>query len=536
MMSMGHRQGLGLVIGGLVSYALNAWAVTLWSGEFGTALALAMLAIHAGLVLTGMLVAWALRRWQWRPVEALQAQVIDLGQGRFVQKPQPEVPEWQPLAKEINVAAARLQVMFRERNQEISSLLEHVNQDPVTELASRVYFMDRLRTCLAGNEGEAFSTGACMILRVDDLAGFNQRVGRSRADDLLRAVASLLRLRVAKLGEATSVARLNGADFAVLAPAVAPEAFQSWLVELSGAVDGLRGQLLSDRPCLAWLGATTYTPGDAPAEVMARADAMVQTCETTREPWRMSTSAQPLHSIAMADWRVVIEDALESGRITMGLYEVVRADGQLLHLEASARLTMPDGRCLSGAEIIPPAVRIGRTVDIDLRVVSLALEHIRRTGQPVAVNIAPGSVSRPAFCARLLTLLTASRDSAAHLSLEVDEWILRDNRQALGHLAAALVPLGTRLGIDHVFEQLPSLTGLGAMPLHYLKLDSRLVHLVDSPGSRRYMEICLSIAHAEGLRVVATGVDHPEVMDQMLALGMDGCTGPAVSRRVTEPA
>ena len=533
-MNMWRRMLAVLAAGFVAASALDAWLVARAAAEPGFALTLWLVAAHAAVAIVTGLAAWWLRRWALRPLGDLQAQVIELGQGRFNERRQPAVPEWQPLAKELNVAASRLQLLFREHHQKIGNLLEHVNQDPVTLLASRVHFIERLQAGLA--EGDDAAAGIVLIVRVDDLAGFNQRAGRSRGDDLLRAVAVLLRLRVAALAvDGVSVARLNGADFAVLAPAIDANRFQPWLAELARAVDGLRADLLTDRPYAAWLGATTYTPGETPSEVMARADAMLQTCETTRTPWRLTTQSNPLHAMTMAEWRLLIEDALEGGRITMGMFEVRSRSGETLHLEASVRLRLPDGRRLRGADIIPPAIRTGRTVDIDLRIVLLALEHIRRSGIPVSVNLAPASVVRPAFVSRLRVMLASAGGSAAKLSLEVDESILRENRPALAALAGMLVPFGTRLGIDHLFERLSDIPGLGAMPLHYLKLDGRVLGLNDGPGARQYLDLCVALGHAEGLLVIATGIADDAALSRIGVANVDGCTGPAVRRLQLAP-
>lgn len=518
-----------LALAGLLdAVLLHAW------GQGGARLGWTLAGAH---VLTAMAAGLALLRGRRRLLQALGAlatQTDDLGEGRFSELRQPPVRELQPLAKALNVASARLRALLDDREQRLGALREHVDHDTITGLGSGVFFASQLQARLA--EAGPRSAGALAVVRVDDLLGLNRRLGRERADELLRAVAALLRLRLAPLGPKAVAARLNGADFAVLVPGVEAAVFTRWLSQLARALDGLRTDLLTDRPQTAWVGATTYAGGDDAEQVMSRADAMLQACERVRAPWKLTTAAHPLHSLATSEWRTLIESALDTGRITLQPFDVMAPDLGLLHHEAMVRLQLPDGRTLAGEDIVPPATRTGRTVDIDLRVVDLALAFIAEHGMPVAVNVSPHSAGRPSFVSRLAALLDAAGDDAALLSLELDEAVLIDGRDDLQHLAAVLAPHGTQLGIDHFQDRLTDLPGLGAMRLHYVKLDAGcLRRLHGGAGGRRFVELCRAICRAEGLRVIACGVDTETDFAAARSLKLDGYTGQAVRRGLPVP-
>ena len=52
---------------------------------------------------------------------------------------------------------------------------------------------------------------------------------------------------------------------------------------------------------------------------------------------------------------------------------MVGAAGQVVHREASLRLTLVDGTVLNDTQVMPPSARTGRTADLDLRLIELAL-------------------------------------------------------------------------------------------------------------------------------------------------------------------
>jgi len=91
---------------------------------------------------------------------------------------------------------------------ELRYLADH---DPLTALLNRRAFRTRLDTYVnfAARYG---GRGAMMVIDVDGLKGFNDRLGHQQGDNLIRRVAVKLRERV----RATDiVARLSGDEFAV---------------------------------------------------------------------------------------------------------------------------------------------------------------------------------------------------------------------------------------------------------------------------------------------------------------------------------
>src|SRR5205814_432721 len=155
-----------------------------------------------------------------------------------------------------NVMVVKIAAQIADRDRRLGELHAEVSVDELTGLASRGQFMERLGAVLqeAGN-----GTGGVALLRIDDLAGLNQRAGRERTDALLKAVAILLRTRALRLQrEGVLVARLNGADFALLAPSVPAGAMDDWAKDLATGLQGLKQQQLTDRPRVGWIAASGF--------------------------------------------------------------------------------------------------------------------------------------------------------------------------------------------------------------------------------------------------------------------------------------
>ncbi len=439
-------------------------------------------AAHSAAVLAAL---WALRRWALAPRADLLAQIEAVSGGRFEPRVQGPVAEWVPLACALNIMVARVGLLLAERDQRLGALRAEVSLDDLTGLASRLPFMEQLAQALGLAAGSAASAdGGVVLLRLNDLAGLNQRAGRERADELLKAVATLLRTRSARLrSEHALAARLNGADLALLIPAVSADVLETWAGELAAALPALRQLSLSDRQPVAWVAATTWRAGESVGDVMARADRTLQSCEAGSDAWRMTTAAQAEVIYGVAQWRTLIDEALATGRVTLSLQRVNAADGRLHHHEASLRMAVPGGAVLTGADVLPAALRTARTADVELRGVELALARIAAGAAPLIFSLSAQSVLRPSFLSRLTTVLSDAAQGAAGLWLQVDASGEHELASLITPLAAAVHGHGVRLGLHRFGLHGSQLAQFGGLGLSFLQLDAAQFNVGGAGGA-----------------------------------------------------
>lgn len=492
--------------------------------------ALAPLAVAAGVWLQS-------RRRERAELEGLAAQVRAISEGRFEQRMQPPQASLQPLARAINVTAAQLAQLFAERDAQVGALRNEAERDPLTGLASRAPFMARVADRVAD---EGASSGMLAILRLHDLAGLNRRFGRDRGTELLLSVAALLRLRAVRFertagasgaGEPVAVARLNGADFGLLLPPAAPGAAEAWLADLVRALRGLPVLAGAGQGRAGWIGASRWRPGESMADLMARADAMLQACETADVDWRCAEPEQE-GVMSIARWRVALEDALGTGRVSLALHAVEDRSGSRVLMHAVPVIELPDGRCLEGDEFVAPAARCMRRPDVDLRVVELAVDALGREEGAIQVEVGWESALRPNFLLRLATVLERAGPAAARLLLAVD---VRAGRHAglapLAPLFDVLRRHGVRAALDGVDGPLGDLNELDRLGLTSLVLDGAMSTGIAAPaaaGQRQLATILVEVAHAQGLRVAARGVEDPRDLRCLWELGIDQASGPAL--------
>lgn len=505
-MSIGSatRRAAGVIACGFaLSAALNGWLfhLTLTSSQMGGLLLAHGIAACATLVALGFVSRW----WQ-RGGEPLIAQLDAAGQGRIVERVQDGAVEWEALGRSINVALTRIKAQIDDRDRRLGELHAEISVDPVTGLAARAQFMDRLAMLLRDPDQEI--TGGMVLLRVDDLAGLNQRAGRERADELLKQIATLLRTRALRLDEAGgTVARLNGADFAVIVPRATADAMEAWTRELADALHGLKQRELTDRPRVGWLAASVFHGGETLGAVMSRVDQALQSVEADGTAWQMArATTRRGPAVSLAQWRNLIDEALVTGRVDLALTAVTAIHDGLVHQLARVTLQSAQGRVFAADEVLPAALRTARIADVDLRVVELALARIAGSGDEIAIRISPRSAERPSFVRSVDDALAVAGALAARLWVEFD---IEGERQAagvLGPLAAVLARHGVHIGIRRVVAPPEDMGLLRKLGVGYLRLAPSLCTGLASDGSagkRLLLQMMAELGGSEGLRVLA---------------------------------
>jgi EAL domain-containing protein (putative c-di-GMP-specific phosphodiesterase class I)/GGDEF domain-containing protein len=527
------RQALAAAAGPVAALEVDAGAAR-WAEAVG---ALVQAVVLAGLALL-LLVMLALRLafgWALGPLATFTRQLHALGERRFVFEPQPQLREWVPLSKTINVMIGRVQAMLEEKQSEIKDVREELDHDPLTGASSRSRFMREMTRAL--DDAEAPPSGSVVIVHVHGLGEMNRLAGRARADDFLRAVAVTIRSRLYRFSpRQPTLGRLNGSDFGILLEGIEGSALVDWLEGVSDGLRQLHTDRVSDTEYVAWIGASTYVSGETTSEVLARVDAMTGASETRREPFCITSPAQPMHYIAIAQWRVLIENALDTGRVTLDYYPVVGIGNQIVHMEAVLRMAGPDGTVMPASAFIPPAIRTARILDLDLRALELALLRLETDPTPLAINMSPHSLTRPFFVRQVDELLQKAGDRAKRLWIEVSELGLIEHPGDLERFSTMVRARGVKLGVDHFGIAFSALPTLHHLLVDYVKLDQRFcVNLSSSLGQQQFVRQVVDLCSSMSIKVFGQGIRRGIDADSMLAMGVTAVTGPAISGVADEP-
>jgi EAL domain-containing protein (putative c-di-GMP-specific phosphodiesterase class I) len=153
----------------------------------------------------------------------------------------------------------------------------------------------------------------------------------------------------------------------------------------------------------------------------------------------------------------------------------------------------------------------------------------------LSFNISARHFARPDFFARLRSAIARSGAPISLLELELTEAMaMKSGPAALAQLAA-LRAEGAAVALDDFGTGLSNLGRLRDLPLDRIKLDPCLVHDVDtSEMARTVVTALIHLVHGLGCQVVAEGVERPEQLDVLRAVGCDTVQGHLFAHPMSE--
>ncbi|RYF03160.1 MAG: EAL domain-containing protein, partial [Oxalobacteraceae bacterium] len=141
------------------------------------------------------------------------------------------------------------------------------------------------------------------------------------------------------------------------------------------------------------------------------------------------------------------------------------------------------------------------------------------------------------FCIRVIDGLRRHGLPPSSLALEITESALMQNPKVAQATLRALHAAGVRLAIDDFGTGYSSLTYLQSLPVQVVKIDQGFIRGIESDERKRSLvSAMIKLAHDLGHRVVAEGVETPEVMRVLERVGCDEAQGYLYARPMPPPA
>ncbi|VVO31936.1 cyclic di-GMP receptor LapD [Pseudomonas fluorescens] len=483
------------------------------------------------LLLCGLLSAvfggWLLRR-QLRPLDSMVNQAEAISKREFLSLPQlPRTPELKRVVLAMNQMVEKLKGLFAEEAARSEKLRAESYQDSLTGLANRRLLDEQLTEQLLVTEQS--SAGHLLMLRVNDLAGLNQRLGGQRTDDLIKAIGELLKRLTQQLDRRHWLAARNrGGEFSLLAPGLDSKDAARLAAEISATLENLRLTGASDSMPVAHLGIVAYQPGELAGTVLLRLDqALTQAQRHPERPWAHLAHFNGAPSQTQHDWRNWIDDALSHGKMQLYFQPVVQcADtSQVLHHKVLARLLDPEGKAIAAGHFLPWIERLGWSARFDLAMLEHTLDYLVEHPWPLALSLSGSTLRDAAHLHQILSMLHALPDLAPLLTLEIDERDLPPPSE-MQQLSESLQASGYRIGLQHFggsFNQIGNLTLLG---LAYLKIDSSYIRDIDQQSDKRlFIEALFRATNSIDLPLIAEMVETQGELKVITELGLFGVMG-----------
>jgi diguanylate cyclase (GGDEF)-like protein len=407
-----------------------------------------------------------------------------------------------------------------------TELADRAFHDPLTQLANRVLFVDRIERALLERDRERH---AVTIIHVDleDFRRINAEHGHATGDAVLIEVARRLH---ECLRRTDTAARLGGDEFALLLPEVLHpsegELIAQRVVEALASPVVIESTEVNVRASvgLASAGAEPVSPA-----VLLRhaANAAAEARDAGSRTYRVHGGISA--GITDPDIAQELESALNKGELVVHYQPIVELrSGKILGAEALVRWQHPERGLIAPLHFLPVAVECGLIDRIDEYVLRTACEQLMawQHAYPatpelaMSVNVAAGELGRGALIDRVTRCLGSVEIDPACLILEVTEnAVLQDIHGAITTFDA-LQRAGVHVAIDDVGTGYTSLAYLRRLPIDILKIARPLVAELGDINSSGELARTV-VRHGEALRLalVAEGVETPLQVQRLNELG-----------------
>jgi diguanylate cyclase (GGDEF)-like protein len=487
--------------------------------------ALALLAVVAL-----ALVALLLHRRIVRPLRIVTASLVHARTGAL---PAP-VPVTGPT--EIATLASAYNAMLEARVDYEARLTDQALHDELTGLPNQALLRERVEQALASARSDA-TTVAVLFLDIDRFKVINDSLGHRAGDELLGAVAGRL---AARLAPSDTLARFGGDEFVVVCEDVAGSAHA---VEIVHSIQDILGEPFTvgttEVTVSATIGVSLASTGTKEADDLIReADIAMYHAKQERRRYEVCNAELRTRTARRLELERELRNAIANDEFVVEFQPVYDVDRwRITAVEALVRWDHPREGRLAPSHFVPLAEETGHITAIGEFVLNEACRQVaacNRLGHDlrVAVNLAAAQLTPelPDVVARAL------RDSGlapSSLCLELTEsslvHVFGPGAETLSRVAA----LDVRVAVDDFGTGYSSLSYLQHLQLDALKIDRSFVErLGDNERAVALVKAMIAMADALDLDVVAEGVETPEQLRELRALGCSFVQGFLLSRPV----
>ncbi|MFI6146290.1 putative bifunctional diguanylate cyclase/phosphodiesterase [Streptomyces sp. NPDC051109] len=435
----------------------------------------------------------------------------------------------------------------------LQAQLQHsAEHDPLTDLPNRAVFTRRVRQALTGRRAGDHST-AVLFIDLDGFKAVNDTIGHQAGDELLIEAAHRLQDSV-RAGD--TAARLGGDEFAALILGDGSRDRSAREYQVHEIADRLRTTLSqpyriagSEVRVAASIGVAFADPGITPSDLMRNADlAMYRAKAGGKDRVELYAPQMQAEVVRKAELAGRLRSALHDGEFALLHQPVVSlATGEVTAVAAQARWRSAQGIMFTPAEFLRvaeysegaaaagsdgrsglPAATPARAAELghwllEEAVAQAADRHRIGHDVPVAVRMsAQRLLDRTAPLGSVEALLTRHGLPSGALVIELTVSDPRVPFDELERRLAALRRLGVLISLDGFGSGYAAISALRRLPVDILKVDRGLVDgVVESARLHKITAGLLRIANDLGMQSVADGVDLPE---QVTALRAMGCT------------
>lgn len=440
----------------------------------------------------------------------------------------------------------KLQREIEERCKVEQQLIYDALYDSLTGLPNRTLLMDRIDRALHRTKRNPEHLFAVLFIDLDRFKAINDSLGHLVGDQLLVAVAQLLKQDLRTMD---TVARLGGDEFVIFLDDIhslqdAIKVSDRLQQKLKMLVD-LKGHSIVNSASIGIaLSSAKY---ENSSEILRDADiAMYCAKEKGKGRSEIFDEAMYLKNLKAVELEHDLRLALKNNEFSLYYQPIFSLQDQVFAgFEALIRWHHPRHGLISPVEFIPLAEDTGLIVEIGDWVLEAACQGLATwqkenpnradiAALKLNVNVACQQFQQPDFIQKLDQVITQTGLNPACLKLEITERVLIDSESHTQKTLLEIKKRQIKLSIDDFGTGYSSLSYLSRLPIDNLKIDRSFINDISSDlDSLEIVKTIITLAHNLNMDAIAEGVETVAQAEQLQALGCEYAQGYLFAKPMT---
>ncbi|OCH16617.1 bifunctional diguanylate cyclase/phosphodiesterase [Aliivibrio logei] len=481
--------------------------------------------IGLGIVVISMVVKRALS-----PLQSIVIKMKEVSENNFDTKlAKPKTKDLEAVISGINSMSSQISLSFKAQVQEAEKLRDQVYLDPISGLGNRSFFMGQLNTWLSES-----SKGGIAILKVNFINRVYEQDGYEAGDALVHQLANLLKATLPSSN--VTLTRLNSSEFGFIFPNIEEVELKLAAENIIAYTQDIKGDPTATAPVDAELGVVFNENRKTTTEILSLVDNALTQAHATPELLFGFIADESQHQLmGKQQWKQFVDEAISEQLFNFTLQLATARIGTVFHQEVFSAIEK-EGQRYSANQYLFALEQLNETTSFDQFVISTMLERIKtkEITQPVAINLANGSVANPSFVRWLTAILKKNKEAMPLLHFEIQESAFIESEDHTALLCNVIRESGAEFGVDNYGRNFESLEYIKVFRPKYVKLDYLFTHQLDDEKQRYILTSISRTAQSLGITTIASRVENKEQLELLSEHHIDVFQGFFVNEKVKD--